>query len=62
MAANLFPRLERFREESQVMAAHWSIALNGKSVTQSVTYVGIELLWQLKEILLISTDKISQSK
>ena len=27
MAANLFSRLERFREESQVMAAHWSIAL-----------------------------------
>ena len=26
MAANLFSRLERFLEESQVMAAHWSIA------------------------------------
>ena len=23
MAVNLFSRLERFREESQVMAAHW---------------------------------------
>ena len=37
MAANLFSRLERFCEESQVMAAHWSIALNDESwVSQSV--------------------------
>ena len=36
MAANLFSRLERFREESQVMAGHWSIAQNHESgVTQS---------------------------
>ena len=39
MAASLFSRLERFREESQVMAAHWSIALNDESsVTQSDRY------------------------
>ena len=38
MAANFFSRLERFREESQVMAAHWSIALNDESsVIHSVT-------------------------
>ena len=37
MAANLFSRLERFGEESQVTAAHWSIAqiYNHESVTQS---------------------------
>ena len=40
MAANFFSRLERFREESQVMAAHWSIALNDEwSVSQSVSYL-----------------------
>ena len=34
-------------EESQVMAAHWSIALNDESLlTQS--HVGIKLLGQLK--------------
>ena len=39
MAAYLFSRLERFREESQGMAAHWSIALNDESsVTQSDRY------------------------
>ena len=40
MAANLFSRLERFREESQVMAAHWSIAQieNGESLTHSRGY------------------------
>ena len=49
MVANLFSRLERFHEESQVMAAYWSIALIDKSSrTQSVGYVGIELLGQLK--------------
>ena len=38
MAANLFSGLERFREESQVMAAHWSIALNDESLlTQSLS-------------------------
>ena len=52
MAANLFSRFERFREESQVMAAHWSIALNDvssitQSVSHSVTCVGIQLLGQL---------------
>ena len=31
MAANLFSKLERFCEESQVMAGHWSIALNDES-------------------------------
>ena len=51
MAANLFSRLERFREESQVMAAHWSITQidDHESLSQSVTYVGIELLGQLKK-------------
>ena len=52
MAANLFSRLEKFREESQVMVAHWSIALNDESsitqsVSHSVIYVGIKLLGQL---------------
>ena len=41
MAANLFQRLERFREESQVMAEFIM-------VSQSVAYVSMELLWQLK--------------
>ena len=62
MAANLFSRLERFREKSQVMGDHWSwsIALDdewllsthslSQTVSQSVTYVGIELLRQLKKI------------
>ena len=49
MVANWFSRFERFREESQVMAAYWSIALiDESSCTQSVRYVGIELLGQLK--------------
>ena len=50
MAAILFSRLERFCEESQGMAAHWSIAQidNHQSVSHSVRYVCIELLWQLK--------------
>ena len=50
MAANLFSKLERFCEESQVMAAHWWIAQidNHQSVSQSARYVGKELLWQLK--------------
>ena len=40
MAANMFSRLERFCEESQVMARHWSIALNDESsVTHSVSYL-----------------------
>ena len=39
MAANLFPTLERFREESQAMDPHWSITLNDESlVTHSVTH------------------------
>ena len=54
MAAYLFSRLERFREESLVMVAHRSIAQidNHESlthpVTQSVAHVGIQLLEQLK--------------
>ena len=38
MAANLFLRLERFRDESQVMATHWSIAQieNGESLSHSI--------------------------
>ena len=46
MAANLFSRLERFREESQLMAPHWSIGqihYHESQVTHSVTYVGLEL-------------------
>ena len=40
MTANLFSSLERFCEESQVMAGHWSIALNDESsVTHSVSYL-----------------------
>ena len=51
MVANMLLRLEGFREESQVMAAHWSIAQidNHESLSQSVTYVGIELLGQLED-------------
>ena len=39
MAANLFSRLEKFREESLVMAAHWSIAQidNHESLSQSLS-------------------------
>ena len=47
MAANLFSILERFREESQLMAAHWPIAQidnNELQVTHSFTYDDIELL------------------
>ena len=50
----LISRLERFREESQVMAAHWSIAQIDNhqwlshSVSHSLTRVGIELLGQPK--------------
>ena len=41
MVANLFSRVTRFLEKSQVMAAHWSIALNDESsVTHSVSYLG----------------------
>ena len=51
MTANLSSRLEWFLEESQVMAAHLSIAQidNHQSVSQSVRYVGLELLWKPKK-------------
>ena len=41
MAANLFSRLERFCGECQVMAAHWSIALNDEcqSLNHSVSHI-----------------------
>ena len=58
MAANLFSRLERFHEESQVMATHWSIAQidNHESLSQSLSHsvpsVGIELIWQLKRVFM----------
>ena len=46
MAANMFSRLERFREESLAQIDnHESLS---HSLTQSVRYVGIELLGQLK--------------
>ena len=53
MDANLFSKLERFSEESQVMAALICRSLwimNHESVTQFVRYVGIELLGQLKNM------------
>ena len=46
MAANLFSRLERFREESQVMAAHWfpgrslKLIIRGHSVNQTLSLFG----------------------
>ena len=45
MDANLFSRLERFLEESCSLNDESSII---HSFCQSVTNVGIELLWQLK--------------
>ena len=50
MAANLFSRLERFREESQVMAAHIGRLIKLRMVNHSLTRVGIELLGQLKTL------------
>ena len=44
MVANLFSRLERFREESQVMAAHWLITqININELTQSLSHLDMEL-------------------
>ena len=40
MDANLFSRLERFREESQVMAAHWLITqIDNNDLTQSLSHL-----------------------
>ena len=45
MAANLFSRLESFREENQVMAAHWfsgrllKLIIMSDSLTHSVSYL-----------------------
>ena len=72
MVANLFSRLERFREESQVMATHWFSGRSLKLIiishsltdsdTQSLTRVGIELLGQLKMKKIVREKMKKKSK